>query len=138
MSPVLESTDAFQSPRLSLESDLTEKSHKTSFKEQRWPASPSPHHLFTALPPCLSPCPASFIHQMQAGKRVCMHLQASPLRGCKSASIWIDCKWPGGSSPLTATAPCLHPSDSSSAAPALGHKPTFMPSVQRMVFSRSG
>lgn len=69
MSLVLESTDAFQSPRLSLESDLTEKSHKTSFKEQRLPGSPSPHHLFTTPPPRLSPCPASFIHQMEACKQ---------------------------------------------------------------------
>lgn len=118
-----ESADAFQSqiPRESLERDLTEKSHKTSFKGHTEIACLSsttssfllPHFLI-ALPLLLR-----FIHTSDgrdggtpAGRREGVHLQAIPLRGRKIASIWIECQQPGASSPQTASAPCPHPCDS--------------------------
>jgi len=78
--------------RVSLERDLTEKSHKTSFKGHNEIACLSsttssflslPH--LTPLPPPPPPPPLLLVH-----------LQAIPLRVCKIASIWMDCQRPGG------------------------------------------
>lgn len=80
-------------PLVPLERDLTEKSHKTSFKGHTKIAcfsSPLPH----------LPSFSSWVH-----------LPAIPLRGSKIASSWMDCQRPGGSPPQTAPALCPHFSD---------------------------
>lgn len=107
---------------------------------QRLPASPPPHHPSLLPPSCFLISTPSllfvFIHTsdggdggMLPGRREWVHLQAIPLRGCKIASIWMDCQWPGGL--LSPDSPSTMPASLwfSSPAPALGLQPRCVPSV---------
>lgn len=100
---------------MSLERDLTEKSHKTSFKGHTEIACLSSTTSF--LPHPNPPLLLGFIHTSDGrdggtllGCREWVHLQAIPLRESKIASIWIDCQWPGGSSssPSADSPSCPH------------------------------
>lgn len=128
---------------VSPERDLTEKSHKTSFKGHTKIACLSCTTSSSRLPPptslhSLPPLLLRFIHTSDGGERGTLaggrewvHLQAVPLRGCEITSIWMGLSVAkgGGSSPQTAPAPCPHLSDLPHQLLPPGLPPHRVPSV---------